>query len=81
MEQESSAPMHSKDFVNDLERYIKKLESKISTLEEENKELKNTIEGYTKTHEFTCRVCGTHEKEWSVKNDDWYCKTCRHLIR
>ena len=30
---------------------------------------------------FTCSTCGTHEKEWSIKNNDWYCKTCKHLCR
>lgn len=30
-------------------------------------------------HKFTCRVCGEHEKEWSRKNDDWYCKTCGYI--
>lgn len=29
---------------------------------------------------FTCKHCGEHEKEWSRKNDDWYCKTCGHII-
>jgi hypothetical protein len=28
---------------------------------------------------FTCRVCGEHEKYWSRKNNDWYCKTCGHI--
>jgi hypothetical protein len=30
---------------------------------------------------FTCKNCGTHEKQWSRKNDDWYCKTCGHICR
>ena len=30
---------------------------------------------------FTCKHCGTHEKQWSRKNDDWYCKTCGHICR
>lgn len=28
-----------------------------------------------------CKHCGTHEKVWSRKNDDWYCKTCGHICR
>lgn len=29
---------------------------------------------------FTCKHCGEREKEWSRKNDDWYCKKCGHII-
>jgi hypothetical protein len=25
-----------------------------------------------------CPTCGSHEKTWSVKNDCWYCKQCKH---
>lgn len=34
-----------------------------------------------RSEQFTCKTCGTHEKEWSVKNSDWYCKTCKHICR
>lgn len=50
----------------------KNLQSEITRLKEENNKL-------NKKETFTCRVCGEHEKEWSRKNDDWYCKTCGHI--
>ena len=30
---------------------------------------------------FTCYTCGNNEKEWSVKNKDWYCKRCKIICR
>jgi len=34
-----------------------------------------------RSEQFTCNTCGGHEKYWSVKNDDWYCKQCKHICR
>lgn len=34
-----------------------------------------------RSEQFTCKHCGTYEKHWNRKNDDWYCKTCGHICR
>ena len=34
-----------------------------------------------RSEQFTCKHCGTHEKQWSRKNNDWYCKTCGHICK
>lgn len=34
-----------------------------------------------RSEQFTCKHCGSHEKQWNRENDDWYCATCGHICR
>jgi len=66
--------------INKLQAELKQCEGKPVSDEPLNATC-NMHDVVGQSEQFTCKHCGTHEKQWSRKNDDWYCKTCGHICR
>jgi hypothetical protein len=65
--------------IKELEKsMIEKIKYYAEEMLKKDKEIDELKRGIVK--QFTCNRCGTHEKEWSMRNSDWYCKTCGKRI-